>query len=62
MVATLNMNSTVVSNFKDMFQSAADKENAQITLNYTEATSSIVDQMIASKPANSNVVKGTQII
>ncbi len=36
-------------------------DNAQITINYTEDASEIVDKIIAKKPSNSNVVKGTKI-
>jgi len=39
----------------------ATAEGSQITLNYTNATSSLVDDMIASKPSNSNVVKGSLV-
>ena len=50
-----------VTNYGYMFSRAATDPNAKITVNYTSATSSLVDSMIATKASNSNVVKGNQI-
>ena len=44
-----------------MFGSVATKTGSKITVNYTSATSSLVDQMIATKSDDSNVVKGVQV-
>ena len=44
----------------DMFNNAAVYEPAQITLNYTTESESIVDSIIAGK-GTSNIVKGVQI-
>ena len=44
-----------------MFTNAATDSNAQITVNYTNDNSTLVDQMIATKSVNSNVVKGSLI-
>ena len=54
-------NSISQSYYSDMFSDAATEPNALITVNYTEDTSTIVDNMIATKSSNSNVVKGKQI-
>jgi len=45
--------------YSSMFGSAATEEGAKITVNYTSETSTLVDNMIATKSDNSNVVKGT---
>jgi hypothetical protein len=44
-----------------MFKSVATNSGTKITVNYTTATSNLVDQMIATKTASSNVVKGINI-
>ena len=46
-------------NYSNMFDYAATNEGAKITVNYTSETSTLVDNMIATKSDNSNVVKGT---
>ena len=48
-------------NYKYMFYNAATDPNAKITVNYIAAASTLVDNMIATKSSNSNVVKGNQI-
>jgi len=53
-----NSNTTYENMFGKNSWHAATSEGAQIILNYTNDTSSLVDNMIASKPANSNVEKG----
>ena len=50
-----------ITNYAQMFSNTATDPNAKITVNYTSATSSLVDSMIATKASNSNVVKGNQI-
>ena len=50
-----------VTNYTGMFSGAATDPNAQITVNYIAAASTLVDNMIATKSYNSNVVKGKQI-
>ena len=40
---------------------AATSTGAQITVNYTKDTSSLVDSMIETKSSNSNVVKGSLV-
>ena len=54
----VNINTTT---YNYMFSSAATDPNAKITVNYTSETESLVDKIIATKSANSNVVKGKQI-
>ena len=56
MVATLtvrNANSKMGG-----FNLTAKESGAQITLNYTKDTESIVDKVIADKDSNCNIVKG----
>ena len=50
-----------VTNYSDMFSNAATASGAKITVNYTSSTSTLVDNMIATKSSNSNVVKGIQL-
>ncbi len=59
-VTTLTIRNKDV-NYTYMFNGAATEEGSQITLNYTEDTESVVDEMIASKPERSNVVKGVLV-
>ncbi len=40
---------------------ATINDGAQITVNYTNEASSIVDDMISTKPSSSNVVKGSLV-
>ena len=44
-----------------MFLNVATKEGSQITVKYTSETSDLVDAIIATKFANSNVVKGVLV-
>ncbi len=59
--ATISIIGTKCTSYTSMFSSAATKEGAQITVNYTEDASDLVDKMIATKSSNSNVVKGNNI-
>jgi len=47
--------------YLSMFYNAATAEGTQITVNYTSESSDLVDQMIATKSASSNVIKGTLV-
>ena len=52
---------TIIGNttsYSGMFGGASTKAGSLITVNYTAETSDLVDAMIATKSANSNVVKG----
>ena len=61
----LNTNITIknsgTTSYEYMFFEAATESGAQITVNYTSATSSLVDSMIVTKSSNSNVVKGSLV-
>ena len=61
MNTSLTIKNPNTSNFSNMFADAATRTNSIITLNYTSATSDLVDQMIATKSSTSNVVKGWNV-
>ena len=59
LTATITISSTNVNSYSGIFAGrAATGEGSRITLNYTNTTSSLVDQMIATKSNESNIVKG----
>ena len=60
-VATITIRNSNVNDYSSMFSNAAIYSGAKIIVNYTSNTSSIVDNMIATKSSNSNVIKGNQI-
>ena len=57
----INIMNANVTGYTDMFSEAATEANAKITVNYIANASTLVDNMIATKSSNSNVVKGNQI-
>ena len=61
LTTTINIMSTSVTNYSEMFSAAATASGSKITVNYTSSTSTLVDNMIATKSSNSNVIKGVQI-
>ena len=61
LTTTINIKNAGTTTCTYMFSSAATDSDAKITVNYTSATSSLVDSMIATKSYNSNVVKGSLI-
>ena len=61
LIATINIMNASVTDYSFMFREAATEANAKITVNYIADASTLVDNMIATKSANSNVVKGNQI-
>ena len=61
LTTTINIMSAGVTNYRYMFYNAATSNGAKITVNYIADASTLVDSMIATKTANSNVVKGSQI-
>ena len=61
LTTTINIMSTGVTNYTDMFLIVATEPGACITVNYIADASALVDNMIATKSASSNVVKGSQI-
>ena len=52
---------TSSNGYNSMFRGVATKPGSKITVNYTSETSDLVDNMIATKSADSNVVKGVQV-
>ena len=61
LIFTLNITGNKITNYTNIFYNAATEEGAKITVNYTSETESLVDKIIATKSANSNIVKGKQI-
>ena len=48
-------------NYNAMFKDVATQPGSKIIVNYTSETEALVDKMIATKSANSNVVKGWNV-
>ncbi|MCI5984719.1 MAG: BspA family leucine-rich repeat surface protein [Firmicutes bacterium] len=61
LTTTINIIRSSVTDYQHMFYNAATDPNAKITVNYIAAASTLVDNMIATKSSNSNVVKGTEL-
>ena len=61
LTTTINIMSSNVSDYSNMFIDAATANGSQITVNYIADASTLVDNMIATKSSNSNVVKGIQL-
>ena len=57
----INIMNAGITSYTQMFIGAATDSNAKIIVNYTASTSNLVDQMIATKSSNSNIVKGKQL-
>ena len=57
----INIMNANVTEYTDMFNNAATETSAKITINYIADASTLVDNMIATKSSNSNVVKGSQL-
>ena len=57
----INIMNAGITNYAQMFNGAATNPNAKIVVNYIADASTLVDNMIATKSSNSNVVKGKQI-
>ena len=58
---SINILNSTNTDYTGMFSNAATEANAKITVNYIADASTLVDNMIATKSSNSNVVKGNQI-
>ena len=58
---TINIMNANVTYYICMFEYAATASDAKITVNYIADASTLVDNMIATKSSNSNVVKGSQL-
>ena len=61
LTTTINIMNADVKNYSYMFSNAATASGAKITVNYIASASTLVDNMIATKSSNSNVVKGNII-
>ena len=61
LTTTINIMNANVSDYSSMFSGAATNSGSQITVNYIADASTLVDNMIATKSSNSNVVKGSII-
>ena len=62
LTTTINIINSNGIRYFDMFDGAATNSGSKITVNYIADTSTLVDNMIATKSDNSNVVKGSIII
>ena len=61
LTTTINIMNANVTAYSSMFSGAATNSGSQITVNYLADASTLVDNMIATKSSNSNVVKGIQL-
>ncbi len=61
LTTTINIMRSSVNSYGNMFSNAATNSGAKITVNYIADASTLVDNMIATKSSNSNVVKGSQL-
>ncbi|MDE5587267.1 MAG: DUF285 domain-containing protein, partial [Bacilli bacterium] len=59
--ATININCGTDVGFYQMFYEVATESTGNVKVNYTNATSSLADQMIATKSPTGNIVKGELI-
>ncbi|MGN1270493.1 MAG: BspA family leucine-rich repeat surface protein, partial [Clostridia bacterium] len=55
---TITISSGNITNYSQCFENSATAEGAQITVNYKKASEGIIDKIINTKSADSNVVKG----
>ncbi len=58
---TITISNPNLTGYNSMFTNASIVEGTNITVNYIDATSDLVDLLIATKSSNSNVVKGTLV-
>ena len=61
LTTTINILNANVNDYSKMFLNSATKSGSQITVNYIASASTLVDNMIATKSSNSNVIKGSII-
>ena len=61
LTTTINIMNANVTEYSYMFDNAATASGSKITVNYIASTSTLVDNMIATKSSNSNVIKGIQL-
>ena len=62
LTTTINIMNANVSNYTNMFFKAATASGSKITVNYIADASTLVDNMIATKAYDSNVIKGNIIL
>ena len=61
LTTTISIMNTNITDYSNIFSSAATSSNANITVNYIADASDLVDQMMMTKSSNSNIVKGNII-
>ena len=61
LTTTISIMNTNITDYSNMFSSAATSSNANITVNYIADASDLVDQMMMTKSSDSNIVKGNII-
>ncbi len=61
LTTTITIKGTNCTIYDSIFVHSATSDGSQITVNYTEDASDLVDKMIATKSSNSNVIKGTVV-
>ena len=61
LTTTFTISNPNTTGYGSMFLNAATMEEFLITVNYTNETSNLVDLMIETKSATSNVVKGVLV-
>ena len=61
LTTTINIMGSSVSSYANMFNGASTNSGAKIIVNYIASASTLVDNMIATKSSNGNVVKGIQL-
>lgn len=62
LITTITFRTNSVTDYTNMFGGAARVSGAKIIVNYTIASSSLVDKMIATKRSDGNVVKGSRVV
>ena len=61
LTTTINIMNANVTDYSSMFYRAATASGSEIIVNYIASASTLVDNMIATKSSNSNVIKGNII-
>ena len=61
LTTTINIMNANITNYETMFLNSSTNQGTQITVDYITYASTLVDNMIATKASNSNVVKGSII-
>lgn len=59
--ASITIRNPNVMSYNSMFYYSSINENSQLVVNYTSETSDLVDEMIATKSSNANVIKGNLV-